>query len=594
MINFNNEVKKMSKISHPYICAFLGACMDDDRTILVTELCDSDLGYLLEDRKKNLSTFHKLELAKKICQGMAWLHHLGILHHDLKPDNILLDKNGTVKITDFGFSRIVPHQDLLGLNLNENVPPGGSQVYMAPERFDPDQIGVGTPADVYSFGIILWEILTRKTAFVKFHQMYEHTQLAKDIFRDAVLKGERPEIPKEFENSPIENLLKRCWDHNPKHRPSFVDLVTVLDGLIISHCISEPQGAKMWLDNFVTKESILDRDENTTTRDVINTLKYQVEWEEFVPVFARAMGFDWKEGTSMIFGYSDEILPDEPTSLQLNDADDAVLEQFQNRKSNYGVEDPKNPKNLVSKERARRAIMWKLDSFRDILANKKGRVTLERFGRITAMFGPFCSDMIDKVLNLMNKSWFRRDMTPTEAWELLRYQDTGAYILRFSSRSNNFVISAVCDTGKKEVLHFTVNYKQGGFSIASSATYPSIEELIKNGRWFKTPYGGGKTYQYNPNRPQAVHASVYADPDESNELFDRFKRQLEQLKFGEDMENDQIVNNLTELCYQQAQLEEMWTEKNDKNKTELEDLWEEVTNQIEIYVQALDAACIDR
>jgi hypothetical protein len=142
----------------------------------------------------------------------------------------------------------------------------------------------------------------------------------------------------------------------------------------------------------------LDRGEKTDTRDVINTLKYQVPWEEFVPVFARAMGFDWSLGTTLDFGMSrygnfqvekSQLLPDNPDQSELNDADDYALEEFTKRRSKYDKDDSRNPKNQVASwffklnfqvedfrvensvenvgERTRRATLWKLNSFRDIL-----------------------------------------------------------------------------------------------------------------------------------------------------------------------------------------------------------------------------------
>jgi len=101
-----------------------------------------------------LSTPKKLFMAIDICKGMAWLAGQNILHRDLKPANVMISSNWTCKVAYFGLSQIkLPKQILLSDNI-------GSPFWMAPEALLNKE--VDSKVDVYSFSIVLWELLTRE------------------------------------------------------------------------------------------------------------------------------------------------------------------------------------------------------------------------------------------------------------------------------------------------------------------------------------------------------------------------------------------------------------------------------------------------
>jgi len=153
---FRKEINVMSKIHHPNIVLYMGACTINGELKIVTEKMETDLSSVLHISDKHLSLIQKMRLAKDCAMGMNWLHgsQNPIIHHDLKPSNCLIDENMRVKISDFGFSIIKPKGELICSDV-----PKGTALYMAPEIYEGEEYD--EKCDVFSFGIILWEIYTR-------------------------------------------------------------------------------------------------------------------------------------------------------------------------------------------------------------------------------------------------------------------------------------------------------------------------------------------------------------------------------------------------------------------------------------------------
>jgi serine/threonine protein kinase len=180
----------MSKIFHPNVVLFMGACTQPGTFRIVTELLHTDLEvfclfvcffpiYLMKlfvfmqrllRSDTTLPMHDRIRMAKDAALGMNWLHGIsGIIHRDLKPANLLVDNNLTVKLTDFGFAQLRPERE------DETLEDGkggakGTPLWMPPE------IMLGRPfsekVDVYSYGIILWQILTRQVCFVVYLRIF--------------------------------------------------------------------------------------------------------------------------------------------------------------------------------------------------------------------------------------------------------------------------------------------------------------------------------------------------------------------------------------------------------------------------------------
>jgi serine/threonine protein kinase len=139
---------------------------------------------------------------------MKHIHSKGIIHRDLKPENILLDSEGRVRIADFGCSRLFEP----GITLSS----AGTPLYMAPEIIGGHYDG---KVDVYSFGLILYEIIVEDGLF---SSPSDKLRLFLDL-----QNGWRPDIP-EGVMQVSKDLITRCWDQRSSHRPTFEEIWKIL------------------------------------------------------------------------------------------------------------------------------------------------------------------------------------------------------------------------------------------------------------------------------------------------------------------------------------------------------------------------------
>ena len=151
---FRNEVRIARRISHPNVCRVYDIGQADNQVFLSMEYVDGeDLASLLR-RIGRLPSDKAIEIARKICAGLAAAHDKGVLHRDLKPANIMLDGRGEVLIMDFGLAGVA-HEI-------EDVR-SGTPAYMAPEQLAGKE--VTARSDIYSLGLVLYELFTGKAAF---------------------------------------------------------------------------------------------------------------------------------------------------------------------------------------------------------------------------------------------------------------------------------------------------------------------------------------------------------------------------------------------------------------------------------------------
>jgi serine/threonine protein kinase len=232
LTSFRNEVKIMSLIYHPHVVLFLGACTALGKMQIVTELCFTDMEkYLANDKeKKQVSLTRRMQMARDAALGVNWLHSkCRIVHLDLKSANLLLDHNLRVKVTDFGFSQL---KDTLSTDKAKK----GTPLWMAPEVMMGNKYD--EKADVYSFGIILWEILTRDVP-------YAHHNDYATFFRAVCVDKERPPIPTHTLPS-LTHLITSCWDFDPKVRPTFEEIIFRINVVLVDSAIDCDEGRDLW------------------------------------------------------------------------------------------------------------------------------------------------------------------------------------------------------------------------------------------------------------------------------------------------------------------------------------------------------------
>jgi len=226
----------MSTIFHPNICLFMGACTQPGNFIIVQEyLPGGDVEKLLRNPNCYLSLYRRMQMSKDAALGVNWLHcsNPALVHRDLKSSNLLIDENGKVKVCDFGLAQVKPSRAQM---LHDEDHAKGTPLWMAPEVMQFKEFN--EKADVYSFGIVLWELLTRKEPFA------HHSNYAK--FRKAVcVKHERPDIPPDTEPS-LKILIEKCWHQSPNARPDFKQIISALDVILINVAVKDIIGRQFW------------------------------------------------------------------------------------------------------------------------------------------------------------------------------------------------------------------------------------------------------------------------------------------------------------------------------------------------------------
>jgi len=223
----------------------MGACTQPGNFFIVQEfLPGGDVEKVLRTQQE-MPLYRRIQMAKDAALGVNWLHcsNPSLVHRDLKSSNFLINENGTVKVCDFGLAQVKPHASIM---LHDEDHARGTPLWMAPEVMQFKEFN--EKADVYSFGIVLWELLTRKEPFA------HHSNYSK--FRRAVCdKNERPEIPLETEPS-LKTLIEKCWHPNPNTRPDFKQIINALDVILINVAVKDPIGRSFWYSFFLGKEEV--------------------------------------------------------------------------------------------------------------------------------------------------------------------------------------------------------------------------------------------------------------------------------------------------------------------------------------------------
>ena len=201
---FFREARMLAKVSHANLVNIFDQGDDSGNAFIVLELVQ---GITLRDAIKDLGVLHTtqvLQVSKAVLSALAQAHSNGVVHRDLKPENVLLSDDGRIKVTDFGLAR----------ELSANTDTGslvGTVAYLAPEVIRRGK--AETPSDIYSFGIMLFEMLTGQQPFrgddaiqIAFMHTSERVPSAKTVNPMA--------------DSSLDKLMLWCTEPNPEHRPA--------------------------------------------------------------------------------------------------------------------------------------------------------------------------------------------------------------------------------------------------------------------------------------------------------------------------------------------------------------------------------------
>ncbi|KRX06204.1 Sterile alpha motif/pointed domain [Pseudocohnilembus persalinus] len=218
--DFISEVQVINNLRHPNIVLYMGVCITPTHYLLINEYLEQ--GSLFDHihiKKSHIDMDRVLYIVEDIALGMSYLHARKVLHCDLKSPNVLVDQSWNVKLCDFGLSRI--RDKLQNRKKRKKQGKIGTVYWMAPEIMREEEYN--EKADVYSFGIILWELLARKIPYDKMSQV----QIIGSVGYDDNFKLETPK------NGPPEliKMMEQCLERNPKNRPDFQEIVSKVQNI---------------------------------------------------------------------------------------------------------------------------------------------------------------------------------------------------------------------------------------------------------------------------------------------------------------------------------------------------------------------------
>ena len=269
LADLKKEISILSQIRHPNIVLYLGCCTKEPNVCIVTEWCEKGSVFdLIHKKNIVLSTKRMIQMALDAAQGMNYLHHQEkkIIHRDLKADNLFCSKNWSIKVGDFGLSHIrenIAHnpvrppksihrtyasgkgvldkEDDSSVCSPKNVaafnPPqkqlsekGNFGVYGTPQWMAPEVmegLAYNSKVDVYSFGILLCELVSRSMPFADKYDIESFN----DIVSAVLENGAIPTIPDWCEQT-FKPLILRCLLKDPTKRPTFNDIVRYLRAML--------------------------------------------------------------------------------------------------------------------------------------------------------------------------------------------------------------------------------------------------------------------------------------------------------------------------------------------------------------------------
>ncbi|XP_044039001.1 receptor-interacting serine/threonine-protein kinase 3 [Siniperca chuatsi] len=234
------EIDMMRRGSSPYVIQVLGVFKgrlpssgQSEQLGLVMEVMERGSLASLQDTLRGAPPWPLVfRLAHQVALGINFLHSLtpALLHLDLKPSNVLLDSYLNAKLTDFGLARF--YRSVTRISKKDSEEEGGTISYMPPEAFDisysPTQA-----SDVYSYGILLWSIVTGK-------QPYANAMSS--IVRFRIPQGDRPSLDEIKGQAAgrtgltgLMELMEKCWKESPNQRPSSLECTTVTEELYKMH-----------------------------------------------------------------------------------------------------------------------------------------------------------------------------------------------------------------------------------------------------------------------------------------------------------------------------------------------------------------------
>lgn len=206
---FRNELKIARDISHKNICRMYDLGREAGNYFITMEyVSGEDLKSFIR-RSRQLVVGTAIFIAKGVCEGLAEAHRLGVIHRDLKPGNIMIDKEGNPKIMDFGIARSISVKGITGTGVMIGTPE-----YMSPEQVEGKE--VDQRSDIYSLGIILYEMLTGQVPFEG------DTPFTIGVKQKSEIPTDPMELNAQIPHD-LSRLILRCLEKEKEARYQYVD-----------------------------------------------------------------------------------------------------------------------------------------------------------------------------------------------------------------------------------------------------------------------------------------------------------------------------------------------------------------------------------
>lgn len=200
---FRGEVRNARQVSHRNVCRVFDIGETEGLYYLTMEYIDGDDLSMLLKRIGRLPSDKAVEISREICMGLAAIHKAGILHRDLKPANIIIDSKGEARITDFGIAAL--EAEAQGPETRVGTP-----AYMSPEQGDGKE--ATQQSDIYSLGLLVYEIFTGKQAF-------EGDSIHELRIKHATTTPKNPSEIVAGIDPLVEKVIDRCLQKEPSQRP---------------------------------------------------------------------------------------------------------------------------------------------------------------------------------------------------------------------------------------------------------------------------------------------------------------------------------------------------------------------------------------
>ncbi|HVM69862.1 MAG TPA: protein kinase [Gaiellaceae bacterium] len=225
---FKREARAAAQLAHPGIVTVIDRGEQDGRQFIVFEFVDGETLKDVVEREGPQPVRRAIELGLEVGRALAFAHAQGLVHRDVKPQNVLLNGDGRAKVTDFGIARTL---DAVGHTETGTVL--GTSHYIAPEQARGERVDAQT--DVYSFGVVLFELLAGEVPYDG------------DSFLSVAMRHVNEPVPSLLERRPecplrLAALVERCLAKSPADRPASMDEVVAELEACLAELDARPDG----------------------------------------------------------------------------------------------------------------------------------------------------------------------------------------------------------------------------------------------------------------------------------------------------------------------------------------------------------------